>query len=182
VLRRPDIDHILRAAAALANHARFVIVGNAAVIITARHIPASMMMTQEIDIYADGITDPEPISDLIDASIGEGSQFHRTFSYYGDGVSPGTAIMPDDWRGRTIQYVTADGLVTAICPSANDIAIAKLCAWREKDRDWLRAAVNAGIIDTDRIGALLRTPMPRNAPALTELLRRLDILRPPANS
>jgi hypothetical protein len=44
------------------------------------------------------------------------------------------------------------------------------------------AAVNSGIIDTVRIGALLRTPMPRSAPDLAELQRRLDILRPPANS
>jgi hypothetical protein len=152
------------------------------VIITARRIPARMMMTQEIDIYADGVADPEPISDLIDASIGEGSQFHRTFSYYGDGVSPGTAIMPDDWRSRAIEYLTPDRLVTAICPSANDIAIAKLCAWREKDRDWLRVAVDAGVISTDRIEKLLRTPLPRSAPDLAERLRRLDILRLPANS
>jgi len=180
VLRRRDIDHILRAAAALSNHARFVIVGTGAVIITARRIPASMMMTSEIDIYVDNVTDPEPISDLIDASIGEGSQFHRTFSYYCDGLSPGTAIMPDDWRSRATEYVTPDGLVTATCPDANDIAVAKLCAWREKDRDWLRDASIAGIIDTNRIGTLLRTPMPQSAPDLTELLRRLDILRPPA--
>jgi hypothetical protein len=78
--------------------------------------------------------------------------------------------------------VTPDGLVTAICPSANDIAVAKLWSWREKDQDWRRAAVNAGIIDTDRIGALLRTPMPQTAPDLMELLRHLDILRQPANS
>src|ERR1700693_500550 len=93
MLRVPDIDHILRAAAAITNHARFVVVGTGAVIITATHIPAEMMMTAEIDLYADGIADPEPISDLIDATIGQGSMFHRTFHYYGDGVGPRTAIM-----------------------------------------------------------------------------------------
>lgn len=180
MLRRPDIDHILRAAAALSNHSRFVVVGTGAVIITARHIPASMMMTAEIDVYADGVADPEPISDLIHATIGEGSQFHRTFSYYCDGVSPGTAIMPEDWRGRAIKYVTPDGLATAICPEATDIAVAKLCAWREKDRDWLRAALIAGIVDRNTIAAHMRTPMPRSAPAVPELLRRLGMLGPPA--
>jgi hypothetical protein len=181
VLRRPDIDHILRAAAAISNHSRFVVVGTGAVIITARHIPASMMMTSEIDVYADNVTDPEPISDLIDASIGEGSQFHRTFSYYCDGVSPGTAIMPEDWRDRTVEYVTPDGLVTAICPEANDIAVAKLCAWREKDRDWLRAAVVAGIVDRNRMNSLVGKAMPRTAPEISELVRRIAILGPPAN-
>jgi hypothetical protein len=117
--RRPDIDHILRAAAVLSNHARFVVVGTGAVIITAKHIPAEMMMTAEIDLYADGIADPEPISDLIDATIGHGSMFHRTFHYYGDGVSPGTAIMPMDWRIRATEYDVPDSGAVAICPSAD---------------------------------------------------------------
>ncbi|MSP02869.1 MAG: hypothetical protein EXR07_17755 [Acetobacteraceae bacterium] len=173
------MDHILRAASAVSNHARFVVVGTGAVIVTARRIPAIMMMTPEIDVYADGVADPEPISDLIDASIGQGSLFHRTFSYYCDGVSPGTAIMPDDWRTRATEYVTPDGLVTAICPEANNIAVAELCAWREKDREWLQAAVIAGIADKHRMGALLRTAMPDSAPGIVELLQRLDILGPP---
>jgi hypothetical protein len=140
MLRRPDIDNILRAAAVLSNHARFVVVGTGAVVITAKHIPAEMMMTAEIDLDADGITDPELISDLIDATIGQGSMFHRTFHYYGDGVSPGTAIMPMDWRSRATEYDVSGGGAVAICPGANDIAVAKLCAGREKDRDWLRVA------------------------------------------
>jgi hypothetical protein len=43
VLRRPDTDHILRAAAAISNHARFVVAGTGAVIIT-----ASMLMMSPI--------------------------------------------------------------------------------------------------------------------------------------
>ncbi len=85
------------------------------------------------------------ISDLIDGSIGRNSQFHKTFGYYGDGVSPNSAIMPLDWRSRALEYVTPDGLATAVCPSADDIAIAKLTAWREKDQAWLREALRSGI-------------------------------------
>jgi hypothetical protein len=173
MLRRPDIDHILRAAAVLSNHGRFVVVGTGAVIITAKHIPAEMMMTAEIDLYADDIDDPEPISDLIDATIGHGSMFHRTFHYYGDGVSPGTAIMPMDWRNRAVEYVVPTGGAVAICPSADDIAVAKLCAAREKDRDWLRAAFRAGIADAKHVATLVRSELPATAPDRTELERRL---------
>ncbi|WP_158928638.1 DUF6036 family nucleotidyltransferase [Acidisphaera sp. S103] len=173
MLRRPDIDHILRAAAVLSNHTRFVVVGTGAVIITAKHIPAAMMMTAEIDLYADGVADPEPISDLIDATIGHGSMFHRTFHYYGDGVSPGTAIMPADWRTRATEYDVPDGSAVAICPSADDIAVAKLCAGRDKDRDWLRAAFQADVANAKRVGALLRKGLPEAAPDVSELERRL---------
>jgi hypothetical protein len=77
-------------------------VGTGAVIATARYIPVAMMLAEEIDIYADGVDDPEPISELLDASIGHLSQFHRTFGYHGDGISRRTAMMPSDWRTRAI--------------------------------------------------------------------------------
>ena len=173
MLRRANIDHILRAAAALSGHQRFVMVGTGAVIATARHIPAAMMLTREIDIYADGSADPEAISDLIDASIGHDLLFDRTFGYYGDGVGPRTAIMPEDWRRRAIEYRTPAGEATALCPSAEDVAIAKLCAWREKDQSWLREALRARIAAPDQIESLLTREMPPEAPATDELRRRL---------
>ena len=77
-----------------------MMVGSGAVIGTAKHIPVAMMMTEEIEIYVEDVGDPDWVSDLIDASIGRDSQFHRTFGYYGDGVSERTAVMPLDWRGR----------------------------------------------------------------------------------
>lgn len=174
MLRRADIDHILRAAASLSDHRRFVMVGTGAVIARAKHIPATMMLTEEIDIYADGVDDPEPISELIDASIGHLSQFHRTFGYYGDGVGPRTAVMPLDWRTRATEYKTPDGLATAICPSADDIAVAKLCTWRDKDQAWLREGIRAGIVNAGRATALLRTALPEEAPEPGELARRLE--------
>lgn len=182
MLRRDDIDHILRAAASITNHRRFVVIGTGAVIIAARHIPAAMMLTPEIDLYADGLADPEPVSDLIDATIGHGSMFHRTFHYYGDGVSPNTAIMPVDWRVRATEYTPSDGSATAICPSADDIAIAKLSAWRDKDRDWLRDAVQSGIVNLSTVATLLQAALPAGAPDAPELARRLRVLAEPSPS
>src|ERR1700733_4318496 len=179
MLRRPDIDHILRAAAALSGHTRFVMVGTGAVIATARHIPVAMMLTEEIDICVEDAADPDWISDMIDASIGRDSQLHRTFGYHGDGVSSRTATMPLDWRSRAVEYATPDGLATAICPSAEDIAIAKLCAWREKDQDWLREAFRSGVAKADKTAALLRSALPEVAPALEELVRRIGVATAP---
>jgi len=150
-------------------------VGTGAVIVTAKHIPVVMMMTEEIDIYVEDAPDPAWISDLIDASIGRDSQFHRTFGYYGDGVSKRTAVMPLDWRGRAKEYTTPDGLATALCPSAEDIAIAKLCAWREKDQVWLREAFRSGVAKASEAATLLRGELPEAAPSKDELLRRLNI-------
>ncbi len=67
-------------------------VGTGAVIATDRHIPLAMM-TEEIDIYAEDAADIALVSGLIDGSIGRYSLFHKTFGYYGDGVSPNSAVM-----------------------------------------------------------------------------------------
>jgi hypothetical protein len=83
--------------------------------------------------------------------------------------------MPVDWRSRAVEYVTPDGLATAVCPSANDIAIAKLTAWREKDQTWLREALRSGLAKADRIAVLLQTELSPNAPPADELARRLAI-------
>jgi hypothetical protein len=176
MLRRPDIDHILRAAASLSGHSRFVMVGTGAVIAAAKHIPVAMMMTEEIAIYVEDAADPDWVSDLIDASIGRDSQFHRTFGYYGDGVSKRTAVMPLDWRTRATEYTTPDGLATAVCPSAEDIAVAKLCAWREKDQAWLRVAFQAGVENASDAETLLQGQLLDAAPARDELTRRLRLV------
>ncbi len=78
-------------------------VGTGAVIATARHIPVAMMLTAEIDIYAEEATDPALVSDLIDGSIGRYSQFHRTFGVlYGGGVGghPGEVCRGDSRERR----------------------------------------------------------------------------------
>jgi hypothetical protein len=82
--------------------------------------------------------------------------------------------MPTDWRARATEHVVSGGGSVAICPSADDIAVAKLCAWREKDRDWLLVAFQAGIANATRVAALLRTALPETAPAVNELERRLS--------
>ena len=71
--------------------------------------------------------------------------------------------------------MTPDGLATAVCPSADDIAIAKLCAWREKDQAWLREAFRSGIASADRVAALLGMELPDEAPARDELVRRVAV-------
>lgn len=175
MLRRADVNHVLRAAAAVTRRNRFVVVGTGAVIATtSKPLPAAMMLTNELDLYADGADNVDEVSDLIDATIGEGSMFHRTFRYYGHGVGERTALMPLDWRSRAKDYRGAGDEILVICPDAHDIAVSKLCAWREKDRDWLRSALQTGILSVDELQELLNREMPAAAPTAAELRGRLD--------
>src|ERR1700744_295879 len=99
-LKKDAILHIIRASNAITNCKHFVIIGTGAVIATAKTIPATLMLTRELDIYPTDTDNPEAMSDLIEGPIGEGSKFAKEFGYWGDGVSSRTAIMPDDWKSR----------------------------------------------------------------------------------
>jgi hypothetical protein len=175
IMRRKSIDHILRAAAEVTNNKRFVLVGSAALIARAKHVPLNMMYTPEIDIYAPDADDVELASELIDGSIGQGSQFHSQFGYYGDGVSPATAKMPTDWSERATEYHGEEcpGIV-ALVPEENDLALAKLSAWRDKDQAWLIEGLKAGVLSLAQMAARIdRMPQPNaegNPPA-PEILR-----------
>lgn len=93
-------------------------------------------MTREVDLFAYDVDSAtaERIALEIDGSLGQASQFDETDGYYCDEVGRDTAILPTDWELRAKEYVSpaSDG-VTAIAPHLDDIALAKLCAGREKD-------------------------------------------------
>jgi hypothetical protein len=176
IMRRQKIDHILRAAADATGEKRFVLVGSSALIVQVKHLPADMMVTPEADIFAPDAEDIEYVSDLIDGSIGRNSAFHQTFGYYGDGISPGTAILPGEWQDRTIEYATPEtGEATAIVVERHDVALAKLCAWREKDRVWLKTGVQTGVLSLSVMTSRL-PEMPERAPPRADMLLRLRFL------
>lgn len=150
-LKKAYIVHMIRSAAAITGCKSFVLIGIGAVIAQLRDVPLALTQTREIGIRTDGGEDAATVSDLIDGTIGEGSQFDETFGYYAHGVEEGTALMPRDWRTRAVHLPLCDQPdVACICPDVNDIAISKLCAWREKDQAWLRAARSAGLLDMER--------------------------------
>lgn len=176
------INHILRSAAAITGHRTFVIVGSAAVIARLRdNLPAPMTLTPEVDIYAFDAPNADELSDLIDGSIGQESRFHTTFGYYADGVSSETSKMPLDWLERANRYESPETTgVVAVVPEENDIALAKLIAWREKDIDWLKDGVAAGVLSVakmnDRLPKLPAADPERGMPELQIVRSRLQSL------
>ncbi len=176
-LRKADIAHLVRAATGVTGRNTFVIVGTGAVIAQLKTVPLDLMETREIDIYVPDDVDGDSISDLIDGSIGEGSPFDEAFGYYAHGVGPLTACLPDDWAARAVRYEVANvpGVV-CLCPEANDIALSKLCAWREKDRAWLAAGLSTGVLSLSIMAARCGSIANPNAPAVDEIGRRLATL------
>ena len=94
-LRQADIHHILRAAAAITTETSFMLIGTAAAIVQLKHVPFALMRTREADVCAPAAVHLGTVSDLIDGSIGEGSQFDLTFGYDMTGGRYAAAIEHD---------------------------------------------------------------------------------------
>lgn len=152
-MRRSQLEHILRAAAAITDESVFVVVGSQAILVQFPNPPAELLLSNELDIYAEG--KPE-LSDLIDGTLGHESMFHRTFGVYADGVGPETAYLPKGWRERARILKTAStGGATGIAPEIHDLLASKLVAGREKDLSWVGAAFRHKIADPMKLVPLI---------------------------
>lgn len=144
-MNKRQLEHVLRAAAAITGEKEFVLVGSQAVLAQHRRLPDVMTLSNEIDLYPR--QKPE-LADLVDGAIGRDSPFHRTFGYYADGVGPETAKLPSGWERRAFRLRNnRTGGATGICPELHDLAAAKLVAGRAKDLAWIAAARRAGLLD-----------------------------------
>jgi hypothetical protein len=107
----------------------------------------------EADIYP--YSAPEK-SDAIDGVLGDGSAFHQTHGYYAHGVGPDTAKAPAGWERRLVRVDVPPraGLTLAAvawCLEAHDLVLAKCAAGRERDREFARDALNAGVVDGETL-------------------------------
>lgn len=128
-----QLQHVLRAAAEISGEKSFVLIGSQAVLLALSEPDERLTLSNEIDLYPS--LAPEK-ADVIDGAIGALSQFHDMYGYHADGVSPETAVMPQDWMSRA-QFHYFDQ-ITAICPDLTDLCVAKAAAGRDKDAEFVR--------------------------------------------
>jgi hypothetical protein len=150
---RPQLEHIIRAAAGITGAAEFVIGGSQSVLGQFPQAPDELLVSIEADVFS--LRDPAD-NDLIDGCIGEGSPFHQTFGYYAHGVSPETAILPTGWRERLVpvrNHNTGGG--TGFCLEIHDLAVSKLVAGREKDIDFMGGLLRHRMVNVATIQSRL---------------------------
>lgn len=139
-MTREQLEHLVRAAAHIADDDDLVIVGSQAVLGQFPDAPPALLVSNEADLYPKN--KPER-ADLIDGTIGELSPFHDTFGYYAHGVGPTTATLPDGWEDRLVPLYSENTRgATGWCLEVHDLIISKLVAGREKDLDFAREAAS----------------------------------------
>jgi hypothetical protein len=148
-VRRADFEHVVAAAANVVDADEFVVIGSQAILGSYPDAPEALLRSLEADIYPLG--DPTR-ADEIDGSLGDGSPFHRAHGYYAHGVGPETAKAPAGWRQRLVRVdiqarVGSHRRPTAWCLEPHDLVLAKCVANRDRDWDFARSALAAGLVD-----------------------------------
>lgn len=142
-----DLSHLqalFSEARRLTNHSEFVVVGSLSIlgIVQGNNVPARMLMSIDVDCYTRA--DPGRIFELKDA-LGEGSAFEAANGYYLDPVSPNLPVLPDQWEARLIPRGLGDGVLIFFL-EPNDAAVSKYARGEPRDREWIRAGLEAGIL------------------------------------
>ena len=171
---------VVRAVRSVARHFdtdTVVVVGSQAILLANRNAPQELRYSPEIDIYPGNAAEWEaaqgsPLaeaSEEINGNFGEGSQFHKAFGFYIDGVDRDTAKFPPGWEERANRTPIPDGkrIITAVSPRTEDLIVSKLCALRDKDKMFIRAADRDDELDLrvirERLEAMPEAPEKKRA-------------------
>lgn len=165
-MTRSELEHLIRAAGAIADDREIVVIGSQAVLGQFPDAPAALRASMEADLYP--LNQPER-ADLLEGSIGEGSRFHAQFGYYAQGVGAATATLPRGWRDRLVPVSNANtGGCTGLCLEVHDLALSKYAAGRQKDLAFTAVLAREGMTRKDVL--LQRAARTKLAPALRKLV------------
>jgi hypothetical protein len=147
-MTRQQLEHILRAASQIIEERDLLIIGSQAVLGSwdETRLPPEALRSIEADVAA--VDGDEQKSDRIDGALGEGSRFHETFGIYAQGVSLGTAVLPQGWQERLVALDTESTRPgRGLCLEPHDCAISKMVAGRPKDYSFATALLKSGLLD-----------------------------------
>lgn len=167
-MRRDQLEHAIRTACQIVGHTEVIVVGSQSILGTfsEEELPADATMSVEIDILpiADDNEETARLADLIEGVAGEFSPFEELHGFSIDGVDLDTAALAEGWRDRMIKVQNANTAAptgepqfTGWCLDKEDLCAAKLCAFREKDRNFVAALIQAGLVSGQVIADRLET-------------------------
>lgn len=159
-MRRDQLEHAIRTACQIIDQSAVIIVGSQAILGTYREdqLPPEATMSLEVDVLpiADTPARTSELADLIEGVAGEWSTFEEVHGFSIDGVDLDTAILPDGWRDRLVKVQNTNTAApsgtpefTGWCLDKEDLCVAKLCAHRQKDLEFVKALVHSHLVDPD---------------------------------
>ena len=167
IMTRNELEHIIRAAGAIADVTEIIILGSQSILGQFPELSESspesttsemsflienrdiLLRSVEADIM---VTDSEEKTEMIEGAIGELSAFHHTFGYYAQGVDETSCMLPEDWKARLVEIRNENTRgASGLCLEVHDLMISKLYAGRPKDIEFFQAAIHLGILSKETL-------------------------------
>ena len=158
-MHREELEHLIRAAGGILRVNQMLIIGSQSILASfgEHQLPAEATASVEADIIPPNDID-ERLADLIDGTLGQGSLFHETFRVYADGVSLGTARLPQGWQERLVPLKNENtNGITGYCLDPADLLVSKYLAHRPKDLAFCRAILQVGLVDAQLVASRIPT-------------------------
>jgi Nucleotidyltransferase of unknown function (DUF6036) len=167
-MRRDQPEHAIRAAYQITGELEVIVVGSQAILGTYPEYELPFLATRSLEIDILPITDDNNetirLADLIVGVAGEFSPFERQHGFSIDGVDLTTSALPHGWRTRLVKVQNENTAAPSghpqyigWCLDKEDLCVAKLCAFREKDRNFVDALISDGLVDPELIAARVIT-------------------------
>jgi uncharacterized nucleotidyltransferase DUF6036 len=153
-MTRAELEHAIRAACDISGDDEVYVFGSQAILGQYPDAPETLRQSAEADIAPVTAVD---MADFIDAQLGELSRFHDAHGFYVHGLSIDAAVLADGWQARAIAVRNENTRnKTGWCLEAHDLAISKLVAFRDKDRDFVRVLILENLIGSTELLQRLR--------------------------
>jgi hypothetical protein len=141
-MKRADLRRLFAQARKLSGETDWIVFGSLAALGHTGEVPPRMAMSLDVDAF--GKKDPERVFALAEA-LGQGSAFEAEHGYYLDPLSPRVATLPSGWEERLVRIELEPGLAAWFL-EPNDAAVSKYARMEPRDREWIRAGLEAGIL------------------------------------
>jgi hypothetical protein len=165
-MTRLELEHAIRAACDVSGDDQVYVFGSQAILGQYPDAPEALRQSAKADIAP--VTAVHMV-DTIDAYLGELSCFHDSFGFYVHGVPIEAAVLPEGWQRRAIAVSNTNTRhATGWCVEAHDLAVSKLVAFRDKDRDFVRVLVTERLVEPSQL--LQRLEQVREHPRMTPQL------------
>jgi hypothetical protein len=167
-MRRDQLEHAIRAACQIAGLTEVIIVGSQAILGTYTDDQLPFYATRSVEVDVLPITDDTGeiarLADELEGAAGEFSPFEQLHGFSIDGVDLQTSALPDGWRDRLVKVQNENTAAPSgkpqfigWCLDKEDLCVAKLCALREKDQNFVDALITADLVDPQVIATRLVT-------------------------
>ncbi|NEE04543.1 DUF6036 family nucleotidyltransferase [Phytoactinopolyspora halotolerans] len=167
-MRRAQLEHAIRTACQIIERPEVIVVGSQAILGTfgEDELPVDATLSVEVDVLPIADDDDETVrlADLIEGVAGEFSSFEDLHGFSIDGVDMKTSALPEGWRDRLVKVQNANTAApageprfTGWCLDKEDLCVAKLCAFREKDQNFVAALLDARLVDAGVIADRIPT-------------------------